>query len=174
MDRFIIFGIKYSCRDTRRPEHAGAAVEMVVYVPADILAKIKSRMAEYDFTQEALTSILALTQPRLSEMLSGQRPFKKKALAQLMPLLDLEELQQYVPEPLSATEQDEQECVVVLQMMGEGLRQLPPHERQEVLLSLALSLEAKPPYGPNRQSRVLRAIARMLSTPRHRNGQPPP
>lgn len=148
-------------------------MEIVVYVPADILAKIKSRMAEYDFTQEALTRILDLTQPRLSEMLSGQRPFKKKALAQLMALLDLEELHHYVPEPLSATEKDEQECLVVLQMLGEALRQLPPHERQEVFLSLALSLEAKPPYGPNRQSRVLRALARMINRNLHLNGQDP-
>jgi len=135
---------------------------MTVYVPAEILAKIKSRMAEYDFTQEALTSILDLTQPRLSEMLSGQRPFKKKALAQLMALLDLEALRPYVQEPLSETEKEAQECLVALQMIGEGLRHLPSHERQEVFLTLALSFEAKPPYGPNRQSKVLRALARMI------------
>ena len=132
------------------------------YVPADILAKIRSRLAEYDFTQETLTSILDLTQPRISEMLSGQRPFKKKALAQLMALLELAELRPYVQEPLSASEKDEQECLVVLHIIGEGLRQLPLHDRQEIFFHLALCLEAKPPYGPNRQSRILRAMARMI------------
>lgn len=136
-------------------------MERAVYVPAEVLARLKSRMHEFGLTQEQLANILSLHQPRLSEMFAGQKPFQKKALAKLIALFELPDLQQYVPDPLSETEKEQQECLLGLRMLADALVELPPHSRRELWFSLALDLEAQPPYGHNRFSRVLRALSRL-------------
>lgn len=137
-------------------------MEKAVYLPADALTRMAGRRQELGLTQKQLAQLLNLKQPRLNEMLTGKKPFPLTVLYDVIAILSLPDLQVYIPQNLSETDTAHHACRLALQILGQWLQAATDHDRQEVLFLLAVSMEGKPPYGLNKHSRVLRALANMV------------
>jgi ParB-like chromosome segregation protein Spo0J len=159
---YYFFDIKFFMRYRSAVESRDdMAREEAVHLPPEVLGKIKLRMAEFHLTQERLAKLINCHQPRLNEMLTGRKAFRLGVLKSVLACLVLDELYSYLPEPPSQQDTAEHARLMALEIIGQWLAEAAEHDRQEFLLIVAVSMEGKPPYGLNKYSRFLRAMAHL-------------
>lgn len=125
-------------------------------VPRDILQSIRVRMMEQGWSQERLAKYLGISQPRLSERLTGECDFTRDELESIAIALRMQD--ELSPFCGIAKAGNVREKRLLRETISEALDTLSLADAREVGHVVAILLEAKLPPNQRRLAVVLRGL----------------